>query len=142
MIYVVKSLFNTDVTNGLYDGFLNAINESNYDQDIKLIDVPGAFDIPGAVRRILDNDNCKIIVTLGCVIKGETAHFEYISESVTKQIMELSLNKNNIPVLYGILTTYNYQQALDRIKNDNSNKGYEVMSAAIMMVNQFLNFKK
>ena len=83
MIFVVKSLFNSDVTSGLYSGFLRAIKESEYDQDIKLIDVPGAFDIPGAVSRIIGQDDCKIIITLGCVIKGETDHYEYLSSSIS-----------------------------------------------------------
>lgn len=145
-IAIVASNFNKEVTDGLIDGALNCY-KSNFGNELNLnfvYKVPGAFEVPSFVNQLLNNCNIKFdaIITLGCVIKGETAHFEYISESVTKQIMKLSLNKNNIPVLYGILTTYNYQQALDRIKNDNSNKGYEVMSAAIMMVNQFLNFKK
>ena len=134
MIYVVKSLFNTDVTSGLYNGFLNAINESNYDQDIKLIDVPGAFDIPGAVRRILDNDNCKIIVTLGCVIKGETDHYHYICDAVANGIMNLTL-KSTTPILFGVLTCQNKKLAQNRSGNDmKTNKGYElgVMSKNIL----------
>ena len=134
MIYVVKSLFNTDVTSGLYNGFLNAINESNYDKDIKLIDVPGAFDIPGAVRPILDLDNCKIIVTLGCVIKGETDHYHYICDAVANGIMNLTL-KSTTPILFGVLTCQNKKLAQNRSGNDmKTNKGYElgVMSKNIL----------
>ena len=64
MIYVVKSIFNSDITNGLYDGFQEAINEDGYDKEIKLIVVPGAFDIPGAVSTIINNENCEIVITL------------------------------------------------------------------------------
>ena len=80
---------------------------------------------------------------MGCVIKGETAHFEYISKTVTDQIMNLSINNSqNIPILYGVLTTLNYQQALARTKKDKSNKGYEVMDSAICMINQFSSLNK
>ena len=135
MIFVVKSLFNSDVTSGLYNGFLRAIKESEYDQDIKLIDVPGAFDIPGAVSRILGQDDCKIIITLGCVIKGETDHYHYICDAVANGIMNLTL-KSVTPILFGVLTCQNKKLALDRSGNDMStNKGYELgkMSKSILL---------
>ena len=134
MIYVVKSLFNSDVTSSLYNGFLRAINESEYDQDIKLIDVPGAFDIPGAVSRILGHDDCKIVITLGCVIKGETDHYHYICEAVANGIMNLTL-KSTTPILFGVLTCQNKKLAQDRSGNDmKTNKGYElgIMSKNIL----------
>ena len=134
MIYVVKSLFNSDVTSSLYNGFLRAINESEYDQDIKLIDVPGAFDIPGAVSRILGHDDCKIVITLGCVIKGETDHYHYICDAVANGIMNLTL-KSTTPILFGVLTCQNKKLAQDRSGNDmKTNKGYElgIMSKNIL----------
>ncbi len=134
MIYVVKSLFNPDVTSGLYKGFLNAINESKYVQGIKLIDVPGAFDIPGAVSHILDRNNCEIIITLGCVIKGETDHYNYICNAVANGIMNLTL-KSTTPILFGVLTCQNKKLAQDRSGSDmKTNKGYElgVMSKNIL----------
>ena len=134
MIFVVKSLFNSDVTSGLYNGFLRAIKESEYDQDIKLIDVPGAFDIPGAVSRILGQDDCKIIITLGCVIKGETDHYHYICDAVVNGIMNLTL-KSATPILFGILTCQNKKLAQDRSGDDKkTNKGYElgIMSKNIL----------
>ena len=134
MIYVVKSLFNSDVTSSLYNGFLRAINESDYDQDIKLIDVPGAFDIPGAVSRILGHDDCKIVITLGCVIKGETDHYHYICDAVANGIMNLTL-KSTTPILFGVLTCQNKKLAQDRSGNDmKTNKGYElgIMSKNIL----------
>ena len=105
MIYVVKSIFNSDITNGLYDGFQEAINEDGYDKEIKLIVVPGAFDIPGAVSTIINNENCEIVTTLGCVIKGETDHYHYICDAVANGIMNLTL-KSVTPILFGVLTFY------------------------------------
>ena len=134
MIYVIKSLFNSDDTSSLYNGFLKAINESEYDQDIKLIDVPGAFDIPGAVSRILGHDDCNIIITLGCVIKGETDHYHYICDAVANGIMNLTL-KSTTPILFGVLTCQNKKLAQDRSGNDmKTNKGYElgIMSKNIL----------
>ena len=135
MIYVEKSKFNSDITNGLYNGFLEAINENGDDREIKLIDVPGAFDIPGAVSTIISNENCEIIITLGCVIKGETDHYHYICDAVANGIMNLTL-KSVIPILFGVLTCQNKKLALDRSGNDMStNKGYELgkMSKSILL---------
>ena len=135
MIYVVKSIFNSDITNGLYDGFQEAINEDGYDKEIKLIVVPGAFDIPGAVSTIINNENCEIVITLGCVIRGETDHYHYICDAVANGIMNLTL-KSVTPILFGVLTCQNKKLALDRSGNDMStNKGYELgkMSKSILL---------
>ena len=124
MIYVIKSLFNSDVTSSLYNGFLRAINESEYDQDIKLIDVPGAFDIPGAVSRILGHDDCKIVITLGCVIKGETPHFNFICSAFNNALMQLSID-NKKPMGNGVITCLNLKQAEARTKKrERSCKSY------------------
>ena len=131
-----KSLFNSDVTSSLYNGFLKAINESEYDQDIKLIDVPGAFDIPGAVSRILGHDDCKIIITLGCVIKGETDHYHYISEAVTKGIMSVTLEQEtNSSIIFGVLTCQNKELAYARSGDNTKNKGFEAGLAAVHQIN-------
>ena len=144
-IAIIASNFNKQITDGLIEGALKCY-ESSYNKKLNLDHVyvvPGAFEIPSFINKLF-NSNIKFdaIVTLGCVIKGETAHFEYISQSVTQKIMDLSLNNKNIPILYGILTTYNYDQALNRTKDDKSNKGYEVMGAAVEMINKFSNLDK
>ena len=144
-IAIVASNFNEEITSSLINGALRCYkdvynNELNSDYIYK---VPGAFEIPSFINRLLDNIKVDAVVTLGCVIKGETAHFEYISKTVTDQIMNLSIHNNqNIPVIYGVLTTLDYQQALARTKQDKSNKGYEVMDSAIYMINQFSSLNK
>ena len=107
------------------------MHHKGIENDLQVFKVPGAFEIPGAVTQILKNNNdINAIVTLGCVIKGETAHFEYICSSVTNSISKLSLEAN-IPIIYGILTAYNFEQALERSDPNRKNKGGEVMQAAI-----------
>ena len=144
-IVIVASNFNEEITSSLINGALRCYkdvynNELNSDYIYR---VPGAFEIPSFINRLLDNIKVDAVVTLGCVIKGETAHFEYISKTVTDQIMNLSIHNNqNIPVIYGVLTTLDYQQALARTKQDKSNKGYEVMDSAIYMINQFSSLNK
>ena len=144
-IAIVASNFNEEITSSLISGALRCYkdvynNELNSDYIYR---VPGAFEIPSFINRLLDNIKVDAVVTLGCVIKGETAHFEYISKTVTDEIMNLSIHNNqNIPVIYGVLTTLDYQQALARTKQDKSNKGYEVMDSAIYMINQFSSLNK
>ena len=105
-------------------------------EDINIYIVPGAFEIPSFIKNLIDkNEKYDAIIAFGSVIKGETAHFEYISNSVTDAIMNLSVNNAGIPILYGILTTYNYDQALERSLVNKKDKGGEVMQAAIDFVN-------
>ena len=138
-IAIVSSMFNEEISNNLISGAMQCykdITNKDFDKS-NIFKVPGAFEIPFLVKKLLStsSNNFDAIVTLGCVIKGETAHFEYISESVTRAIMELNLNRlSDIPIIYGVLTAYDYEQALNRCLNDKTNKGYEVMESAIKMI--------
>ena len=135
-IIIVISEFNFKVTNGLLEGALNVFDEN--DGDRKLLDivkVPGAFDIPSAAIKAIEKNNPDALITLGAVIKGETKHFEYISENCSRAVMDISLNYD-MPVLFGVLTTENSKQALARSDKKN-NKGAEVMEAALKMIDTF-----
>ena len=135
-IIIVISEFNFKVTNGLLEGALNVFDEN--DGDRKLLDivkVPGAFDIPSAAIKAIEKNNPDALITLGAVIKGETKHFEYISENCSRAVMDISLNYD-MPVLFGVLTTENSEQALARSDKKN-NKGAEVMEAALKMIDTF-----
>jgi len=142
-IAIVVSRFNEKITNNLLEGSLLQLEESGYARnDTEIFYVPGAFEIPGLVKQILNSAQKQYdaIVTLGCVIKGETAHFEYISSSVMNALSELSIHKNTkIPIILGVLTTYNLKQAKDRSDINKKNKGAEVMSAALESIE---NYKK
>ena len=92
-IYIVASTFYKDLTDELISG---AVKQTSY--DVNIVKVPGAFEIPGMVKQILDNKNPDLIVTLGVLIKGETAHFEYISNAVSNSISKLSII-STIPII-------------------------------------------
>jgi 6,7-dimethyl-8-ribityllumazine synthase len=124
-IYIVVSRFNEKITKGLQWGAELALKEMKIPvKNYKIIFVPGAFEIPVAVKKIIENKVCDGILTLGCVIKGETAHFEYISGSVSYSLNSLS-HQYGVPIGFGVLTCYNEKQALKRSGKNKFNKGYE-----------------
>ena len=134
-IAIIVSQFNKEISENLLEGALDNYKNNEHNlKNISVFEVPGAFEIPYFIKKMLINKSKEYdaIITFGSVIKGETAHFEFISKSVTDQIMNLSTNNSlNIPILYGILTTYNYNQALERSMVSKGNKGGEVMQAAL-----------
>ena len=138
MIAIVKSNFNQQVIDGLLTGCMKALKESGIEKEaISIIEVPGAFEIPYTVKNILSDEknDVQAIITLGCIIKGETDHYDYISQAVTNSIMNLTIS-SKIPILFGVLTCQNAQLAFDRSDaNMKKNKGYEVSRAAIKMIN-------
>ena len=144
-IAIIVSEFNNIITGNLIQGAIEELAESGYNDDnYNIFHVPGAFEIPGLAKQILANsqEDYNAIVTLGCIIKGETAHFEYISASVFNSLSQLSIDANTkIPIILGVLTAYNHQQALDRsdLILGKKNKGAEVMSAALKSIE---NYKK
>ena len=146
---IVKSEFNKKISNNLQEG-VKCAYESLFDKTVRWNDevsiycVPGAFEIPGFINHLLKkNINFDAIISIGSVIKGETAHFEYISKSVTDGIAEISRREStNIPIIFGILTAYNYEQALDRSDLNKKNKGGEIMKAAFDIVQLYNKNKK
>jgi len=133
-IAVVVSRFNDDVTNGLLHGALKVLSENKIHQDsVKVFHCPGSFEIPHAARKLCKSKKFDAVICLGAVIKGETAHFEYISYAVTRGIMQLNL-KYEIPVTFGVLTCYTEEQAAARSKDDGNNKGAEAARAALEMI--------
>ena len=136
---IVMSDFNISITNSMKDAavkyFLSAGGQNN---NISIINVPGAFEIPGAVSAIIKKGNSDIIVTIGCLIEGETPHFDYIATETARAIMNMII-KNNIPIGFGVLTTNNMKQAIERSGNNDANKGREAMIAALEM---FAVYKK
>ena len=135
-IAIVVSQFNQDISDNLLEGAINCYesNEGNID-NIDIFKVPGAFEIPGVVKNLINKDSYKAIICFGSIIKGETAHFEYISSSVTDSLSFLSISDNTkIPILYGVLTTYNYNQALVRSRMDKKNKGGEAAKAVLSVL--------
>ena len=130
-IAIVASLFNDKVVDGLLDGALTVLHYNGVPEDaIDLIRVPGAFELPIAVQRLAEKKQYAGIMAMGAVIKGQTAHFEYICEATTNALMQLGL-KYNLPVLYGLLTSYTAEQAVERADVKRKNKGAEVAEALL-----------
>ncbi len=136
-ITVVASRFNSFVVDRLLDACLGTLKKSGLsDQDITIVRVPGAFEIPSTVQQIIKNTECDAVITLGAVIRGETPHFEYISSECTRGLGQISI-ENDIPVIFGVLTVDNTEQAIDRAGTEESNKGSESAQVAIEMINVF-----
>ena len=124
MIAVITSEFNKEIVNGLLDGCKKSLKG----HDLYIIKVPGAFELPSIAQQCVDSNKYLAVITLGCVIKGETDHYDYICQAVSNGVMNVSI-KSNIPVLFGVLTCQNSQLAFDRSRDNDFNKGFEVGNA-------------
>lgn len=134
-IGIVVSEWNQEITASLAEAAIGTLKKYGYsDDDIILKSVPGSFELPLAARYLIDFTCVDAVICLGCVIQGETKHFDYICSGVTKGIMEINLD-TGIPVTFGVLTTDNQQQALDRSGGKYGNKGVEAAIAALKMLN-------
>ena len=137
-IYIIASTFYEELINQMIQG---ATEENNGMNDLKLIKVPGAFEIPGMINYIIENQNPDLILALGVLIKGESDHFEYISSSVANSISRLSI-KNSIPIIFGVLTVHNMEQAIERAYVSKKNKGGEAMKTGLEMLKLYESYKK
>lgn len=137
-IYIVASTFYEELINQMING---ATEQNNGMNDLNIIKVPGAFEIPGMVNCIIENQNPDLIIALGVLIKGESDHFEYISSSVSNSISRLSI-KNTIPIIFGVLTVHNMEQAIERAYVSKKNKGGEAMKTGLEMLRLYDTYKK
>ena len=134
-IAVITARWNAQVTNGLRDGALKALKRHNF-QAVEDFYVPGAFELPLAAQHAAKTGRFQGIITLGCVIRGDTPHFDYVCAETTRGIGEVSLSQD-IPVAFGLLTTDNLQQAMDRAGNNIENKGEEAALTVLEMLELF-----
>jgi 6,7-dimethyl-8-ribityllumazine synthase len=131
---VVVSRWNSFITERLLQGALDALRRSGCrEEDITVVRVPGAFEIPSQARTLAASGKYDAIVTLGCLIRGETTHYEHISTEVTRGIGQ-SAQETGVPHTYGVLTCENLEQALDRAGLKAGNKGFEAAISAVEMV--------
>lgn len=129
-IGIVVSRFNEMVTQRLYEGAVQRLNELKITSDlINVAHVPGAVEIPIACQRFIDTDEIHVIIALGAVIKGETDHYEYVSQMVSKGCMDVSL-ESGIPVIFGVLTCPDETTALDRCGGAKGHVGRECVDTA------------
>jgi len=130
---IVVSRFNDFINAKLLDGALDALSRHGADEDnLSIVKVPGSFEIPLVAQKLADSGNYDAIICLGAVIRGATPHFEYISAEVTKGIAKVTLD-SGIPVSFGILTTDNIEQAIERAGTKSGNKGWDAAITAIEM---------
>jgi 6,7-dimethyl-8-ribityllumazine synthase len=140
-IAIVASRFNSFIVDRLYDGAIKSLKANDVADDaITVVKVPGAFEIPVAVKAILDKGEVDAVITLGAVIRGETPHFDYICNECSHGISQLAM-KSGVPVIFGVLTVDNTDQAMDRAGDEESNKGYEAASAALEMISVIKKIK-
>jgi len=128
---VVVSRFNEEITSGLLSGAREYLTEKGISfSDADLFYAPGAFEIPLIAQKLALTKRYSGVIGLGCVIKGDTAHFEFISLGATLGIMQ-SMLATETPISFGVLTTYTDQQAYDRSRKDSHNKGREAAAACL-----------
>jgi len=133
-IAIVSARFNPKVTDGLLKGsldtlVLNGFEEENY----KVFKVPGSIEIPLIAKKLASSKKYDAIICLGAVIRGDTSHFDYVCKYVTEGLLKINL-KYSLPVAFGIITTENQQQAIDRSLDNESNKGRESALAVLEML--------
>jgi 6,7-dimethyl-8-ribityllumazine synthase len=132
---IVVSEWNNEVTDALFSGaYQTLIKEGANKELIERVDVPGSYELTLAAQWMAARENIDAVICIGCIIQGETKHFDFICESVAQGLKDVAL-KFNKPVIFGVLTPNNHQQALDRAGGKYGNKGDEAAITAIKMLN-------
>jgi len=134
-IGIVASRFNEFIVSKLISGAVDGLVRHNVnDDDITLAWVPGAFEIPVAAKKMAESGKYDAVICLGTVIRGATSHYDYVCNEVSKGIAQVSMN-TGVPVMFGIVTTENIEQAIERAGTKAGNKGYDCALGAIEMIN-------
>jgi len=132
---IVVSRFNDFITGKLVDGALDALQRTGArDEDVDVVKVPGAFEIPLAAKRMAAKGRYDAVICLGAVIRGSTPHFDYVAAEVSKGVAAVSLDAD-IPVIFGVITTDTIEQAIERAGTKAGNKGWSAAMAAVEMAN-------
>lgn len=132
-IGIVVSDWNAEVTSALLEGCIETLRQHDVaESDILVQHVPGSFELPLGARFLAADNKCDALICLGCIIKGETKHDEYIANAVATGIMQFGLT-SNLPVIFGVLTPDTMEQAKARAGGDHGNKGSEAAGAALRM---------
>lgn len=141
-IGIVAGRFNEFITSKLISGALDGLKRHNVDEDsIEIAWVPGAFEIPLVASEMARSKKYDAIICLGAVIRGNTSHYDYVCNEVSKGIAHVSLD-TGIPVMFGVVTTENVAQAIERAGTKSGNKGYDVAVGAIEMINLVKEIKR
>lgn len=133
-IGIVISEWNYPITGALLEGTINTLAKHGVEEDNIIIEhVPGSFELTYGAKKLTETNSFDAIITLGCVIQGDTPHFTYVCEGVTQGITDLNI-KYNTPVIFGVLTTDTLEQAQDRAGGKHGNKGDEAAVTALKMI--------
>ncbi len=134
-VAIVAARFNEFITSKLVSGAMDGLLRHDVaEEDVSLAWVPGAFEIPVIASRLAKSGKYDAVICLGAVIRGSTSHYDYVCSEVSKGIASVSL-ETGVPVMFGILTTENIEQAIERAGTKAGNKGYDCALGAIEMVN-------
>jgi 6,7-dimethyl-8-ribityllumazine synthase len=134
---LVVSRFNDFISSKLVEGALDALKRHGAsDEQLLLVKVPGAFEIPLVAKKLAESGKVDAVICLGAVIRGSTPHFDYVAAEVSKGIAVVALD-TKVPVAFGVLTTDNLEQAIERAGTKSGNKGWDAAVAAMEMVNLF-----
>lgn len=132
---IIVSRFNDFIGSKLLSGAVDELKRHGANSDnIDIVKVPGAFEIPVIAQKVASSGKYNAIITLGAVIKGSTPHFDYVSAEVSKGVAQVSL-QTGVPVIFGVLTTDNIEQAIERAGTKAGNKGSDAAKTAIEMAN-------
>lgn len=132
---IIVARFNDFITEKLLSGALDALLRSGgNDDDITVVRVPGAFEIPMAAKKAADSGKFDAVICLGAVIRGSTPHFDYVASEVSKGVANVSL-ETGVPLAFGVITSDTIEQAIERAGTKAGNKGWEAAVTAIEMVN-------
>lgn len=136
-IAIVVARFNEFITSKLLSGCIDClIRHEAADEDLTVARVPGAFEIPMAAKKLAESGKYDAVICLGAVIRGATPHFDYVCAEASKGIAQVSM-QTGVPVAFGVLTTENIQQAVERAGTKAGNKGVDCAMTAMEMVNLF-----
>lgn len=138
-IGIVAGRFNEFITSKLVGGAVDVLKRNNVnDEDIDIAWVPGAFEIPLITKKMAESKKYDAIITLGAVIKGSTPHFDYVCAEVSKGVAQISL-QTGLPIMFGVLTTNNIEEAIERAGTKAGNKGSDVAFGALEMIDLIKN---
>ena len=138
---IVVGRFNEFIGSKLLSGAIDGLERHGVkEDDIEIVWVPGAFEIPLVVKKLAKTNKYDAIICLGAVIRGSTPHFDYVSSEVSKGIANTSLD-TELPIIFGVLTTNNIEQAIERAGTKSGNKGYDAAITAIEMANLLKEIK-
>jgi len=134
-VCIVAARFNDFIVSRLIEGAADALRRHGVaDDDITLVKVPGAFEIPVAAKRAAESGLYDAVICVGAVIRGSTSHYDYVCNEVSKGIATISM-QTGVPVMFGVLTTENIEQAEERAGTKAGNKGYDCALGALEMIN-------